>query len=72
MMNSADRLLAEEHVATIPGNAFGVGGAGYVRMCYAQAYSKIEEALERMHSFMQAARMTRSSGNRPVVAGVER
>jgi aminotransferase len=49
----ADKLLAEEHVAVIPGNAFGEGGAGYVRMCYAQSYTKIEEALERMRSFMQ-------------------
>ncbi|MCL5996368.1 MAG: aminotransferase class I/II-fold pyridoxal phosphate-dependent enzyme [Chloroflexi bacterium] len=49
----ADQLLAEEHVAVIPGNAFGDGGAGYVRMCYAQSYSKIEEALERIHTFMR-------------------
>jgi aminotransferase len=49
----ADKLLAEEHVAVIPGNAFGDGGAGYVRMCYAQSYSKIEEALERIHIFMR-------------------
>jgi aminotransferase len=49
----ADRLLNEEHVAVIPGNSFGEGGAGFVRMAYAQSYSKIEVALERMHSFMQ-------------------
>jgi aminotransferase len=49
----ADQLLAEEHVAVIPGNAFGVGGAGYVRMCYAQSYAKIEQALERIHAFMR-------------------
>ncbi len=49
----ADRLLAEEHVAVIPGNAFGAGGAGYVRMAYAQSYEKIEQALERMQTFMR-------------------
>jgi aminotransferase len=49
----AEKLLAEEHVAVIPGNAFGEGGAGYVRMCYAQSYEKIEQALERIHAFMR-------------------
>lgn len=49
----ADKLLAEEHVAVIPGNAFGAGGAGYVRMAYAQSYEKIEQALERMQAFMR-------------------
>ena len=48
----ADKLLAEEHVAVVPGNAFGDGGAGYVRMAYAQSYEKIEQALERIHAFM--------------------
>jgi aminotransferase len=48
----AEKLLAEEQVAVIPGNAFGAGGEGFVRMCYAQAYEKIEQALERIHKFM--------------------
>ena len=34
-------LLEEEEVACIPGNAFGLGGEGYVRMCYATAKDKI-------------------------------
>ena len=49
----AEKLLAEEQVAVIPGNAFGVGGEGFVRMAYAQSYEKIEQALERMRKFMQ-------------------
>jgi aminotransferase len=49
----ADSLLAEEHVAVVPGNAFGAGGEGYVRMAYAQSYEKIEQALERLHAFMR-------------------
>ncbi len=49
----AEKLLAEEQVAVIPGNAFGAGGAGYVRMAYAQSYEKIEQALERIHRFMR-------------------
>ena len=49
----AETLLKEERVAVIPGTAFGESGAGHVRACYATAYGKIEEALERMHRFLQ-------------------
>ena len=49
----AEKLLREEHVAVVPGNAFGPGGDGFVRCCYATAYEKIEEALQRMDRFMQ-------------------
>lgn len=48
----AERLLQEERVAVIPGNAFGADGA-FVRCSYATAYEKIEEALERIRRFMQ-------------------
>ncbi|MBL8088969.1 MAG: pyridoxal phosphate-dependent aminotransferase [Anaerolineales bacterium] len=48
----AEKLLREEHVAVVPGNAFGPGGEGFARMCYATAYEKIEEALHRMEKFM--------------------
>jgi aminotransferase len=46
-------LLEEEAIACVPGPAFGLGGEGYVRMCYATAQSQIEEALERMRRFVQ-------------------
>lgn len=49
----AERLLHEEHVAVVPGNAFGAGGEGFVRCSYATAYDKLEEALHRMERFMQ-------------------
>jgi aminotransferase len=49
----AEKLLREEHVAVVPGNAFGPGGEGFARMCYATEYSKIEEALHRIERFMQ-------------------
>ncbi len=49
----AEKLLQEEHVAVVPGGAFGAGGDGYVRCSYATAYEKIEEALRRMERFMQ-------------------
>ncbi len=46
-------LLDEEKVAVVPGPAFGLGGEGYVRLCYATAYEKIEQALERMGRFVR-------------------
>lgn len=49
----AELLLDEERVAVIPGRAFGIGGAGYVRCSYATAYEKIEKALERIARFVQ-------------------
>ncbi|NPV78237.1 MAG: aminotransferase class I/II-fold pyridoxal phosphate-dependent enzyme [Anaerolineae bacterium] len=48
----ANRLLQEEHVAVVPGSAFGAGGEGFVRCSYATAYEKIEEALRRMEKFV--------------------
>ena len=48
----AETLLKEEGVAVVPGNAFGPGGEGFVRACYATAYDQIEEALHRMERFM--------------------
>ncbi|MCQ3931576.1 MAG: pyridoxal phosphate-dependent aminotransferase [Chloroflexi bacterium] len=49
----SEKLLYEEKVAVVPGSAFGVSGEGFVRACYATSYEKIEEALERLHRFMQ-------------------
>jgi aminotransferase len=48
----AMKLLDEEKVAVVPGNAFGPGGEGFVRCSYATAYDKIEEALRRIEHFM--------------------
>ncbi len=48
----AERLLHEEKVAVVPGSAFGAGGAGFVRCCYATSYEKIEEALHCMGNFL--------------------
>jgi aminotransferase len=49
----AERLLTEEHVAVIPGSAFGKGGEGHVRCAYAASTENIEKALERMYRFMR-------------------
>ena len=47
-----DRFLAEERVAVIPGSAFGPGGEGYVRACYAASMKNLEEALRRLERFL--------------------
>jgi aminotransferase len=51
-----ERLITEERVAVVPGNAFGPSGEGHVRMCYATAYEKIEEALVRIERFVERHR----------------
>jgi aminotransferase len=52
----AERLLAEEHVAVIPGSAFGPSGEGHVRACYATSYEKLEEAIGRIGRFVERNR----------------
>ena len=47
-----NRLLQEERVAIVPGNAFGLGGEGFARCCYATGYDQLEEALERIERFV--------------------
>jgi aminotransferase len=49
----AMRLLDEEEVAMVPGEAFGASGSGFVRASYATAFEQIEEALNRIESFMR-------------------
>jgi aminotransferase len=49
----AERLLTEEHVAVIPGSAFGPSGEGHVRACYATSYEKLEEAIARIGRFVE-------------------
>jgi aminotransferase len=48
----AERLLMEERVAVIPGSAFGEAGAGHVRICYAQSYELLVEAMDRIERFV--------------------
>ena len=48
----SERLLFEQQVAVIPGDAFGPHGAGHVRACYATSYEHLEEALVRIERFI--------------------
>lgn len=49
----AEKLLNDEHVAVVPGDAFGACGAGFVRACYATSMANIEEALTRIERFVK-------------------
>ena len=47
-----ERFLLEEKVAVIPGSAFGPGGEGFIRACYAASMKDIAEAVARMDNFL--------------------
>ncbi|MBQ8002618.1 MAG: aminotransferase class I/II-fold pyridoxal phosphate-dependent enzyme [Clostridia bacterium] len=49
----AQKLLEEEKVAVVPGNAFGQSGEGFVRCSYAYSIENIKEALRRIASFVE-------------------
>lgn len=47
-----EKLLKEEKVLVIPGNAFGDCGEGYIRACYASSMDNIIEAIKRIERFI--------------------
>lgn len=47
-----EKLLLEEHIAVIPGTAFGACGEGFVRVSYSYSLSHLREALMRMEKFL--------------------
>jgi aspartate aminotransferase len=46
----AERLLAEAHVAVVPGEAFGTDR--HVRISYATSMHELERGLDRVHQFI--------------------
>jgi aspartate aminotransferase len=48
------RLLEEHRVGLAPGSAFGAGGEGSLRICYAVERSTLDAALERLGAFLAA------------------
>lgn len=50
------RLLQEEKVAVVPGNAFGDSGEGFVRISYAYSLKQLKEAMERIERFVERLR----------------
>ncbi|SER27745.1 aminotransferase [Gracilibacillus ureilyticus] len=49
----AEKLLAEERVAVVPGNVFGESGEGYIRCSYATSIKQLDEAMKRMSRFVE-------------------
>lgn len=49
----ATRLLEEEHVAVVPGTAFGSCGEGFLRISYAYSLEALKEALGRLENFVK-------------------
>lgn len=49
----ADRLLDEEHVAVVPGEAFGEEGRGFVRLSYAGDAGELREGVARLRAFAE-------------------
>ncbi|MCI6691971.1 MULTISPECIES: aminotransferase class I/II-fold pyridoxal phosphate-dependent enzyme [unclassified Clostridium] len=47
-----ERLLLEENVLAVPGNAFGECGEGYIRACYASSTEDLIEAVKRIKRFV--------------------
>jgi len=48
-----ERLLMSEKVLTVPGNAFGQCGEGFIRACYASSMENIKESLYRIARFLE-------------------
>jgi aspartate aminotransferase len=46
------KLLAEAEVGLAPGDAFGAGGEGYLRLCFATGTSRLSEAMDRLEPFL--------------------
>ena len=47
-----EKLLLEQKVLVVPGNAFGGCGEGFIRACYAASMEDIIEALKRIEKFI--------------------
>ena len=57
-----ERFLMEEKVAVIPGSAFGPGGEGFVRACYAASMKDIAESVARLDNFLTNLRRKQGRG----------
>jgi aminotransferase len=49
-------LLREHKVRVTPGDLFGPSGAGHIRLSYATDHGRLQEALNRLASFVQGLR----------------
>ncbi|WP_370543841.1 pyridoxal phosphate-dependent aminotransferase [Granulicatella sp. 19428wC4_WM01] len=49
-----ERLLHAEHLAIVPGSAFGQAGEGFVRISYAYSLEQLKEAMQRLERFVKS------------------
>lgn len=47
------KLLKDGGVACVPGDAFGKGGEGYIRISYCYSKNELEKALEKLEEFIK-------------------
>lgn len=52
----ATELLLEEHLAVIPGSAFGESGEGFIRISYAYSIQELKVAIQRLEVFINRLR----------------
>lgn len=52
----AMKFLEEEHVAVVPGTAFGDSGEGFLRISYAYSIENLKRAMERLKRFVEKLR----------------
>ncbi|MBR0137246.1 MAG: aminotransferase class I/II-fold pyridoxal phosphate-dependent enzyme [Erysipelotrichaceae bacterium] len=48
-----EKLLDQQNLALVPGNAFGQAGEGYVRISYAYSLDEIKTAINRLEMFLK-------------------
>ena len=48
----AKTLLEKEHVAVVPGSAFGACGEGFLRISYAYSIEDLKKALVKIKNFI--------------------
>ncbi|AQL41618.1 aromatic amino acid aminotransferase [Halorientalis sp. IM1011] len=48
----AENLIQEQKVAVVPGDVFGAGGAGHLRVSYATGLDELKTALNRIEEFI--------------------
>jgi len=53
----SELMIKEAKVVLVPGSAFGEAGEGYVRISYATAYKKLEEAMDRMEKVLKEKKL---------------
>jgi aminotransferase len=49
-----EKLLFEQKVAVVPGDAFGASGEGYIRVSYAYSLKHLMEAIDRIKIFLDS------------------